>query len=65
MLTPAENYAVASNLMAKVAEMNNPALPISKAMTAQAAVYAALANYRDEPRIVVNHHNTQPTTERN
>lgn len=54
MKTPAENYAEANRLMARVASYEDPTIPYVRALTAQAAVYAELANYRGAPGITHN-----------
>lgn len=48
MLTPAEHYRRADELLASEMLKRDPTLAISRATVAQAAVHAALANYRPE-----------------
>lgn len=48
-MTPAEHYRRADELLALEMLKRDPTLPISRATVAQAAVHAALANYRGEP----------------
>lgn len=42
-MTPVNYFAKAAAIMARVDEMGNPTLPVSKALVEQAKVYAALA----------------------
>lgn len=53
-MTPAAHYDKAVALMSRVDDMRDPCLPIARALTAQAAVHAALAQCDGGPTI----HNT-------
>lgn len=54
-MTAVNDYAEAASIMARVKEMGNPTLPVSKALVEQAKVYALMAMVPREVVVAASH----------